>query len=366
MSKVYMVKFDWKATNIMRRIQDLLNAAKVNEMIGEGEIIAIKVHLGERGNFRHPRPQIIRSVVDYVKKHGGKPFVTDTTTLYAGYRGDAVDYLETAAMNGFTMGTINAPVIIADGLRGRDAVEVKVGGELGKVDVAAAIAEADAMIVISHVKFHLSFGFGGALKNLAMGCTARATKFAMHSTSKPTVDVDRCTGCRLCERHCRWEAIRVIEGKARIDYEKCVGCGDCLAICRSGAITIPWDRTDRIQRLAAQAAKGVLMTFEKNKVFYINLLMEVTRYCDCGTFLESPVIPDIGILGSYDPVAIDQASMDLINAMPGYLFKEGRYEFVKPGEDKAKLYYPELNWWVILEEAERLGLGSRKYEIVTI
>ncbi len=216
------------------------------------------------------------------------------------------------------------------------------------------------------MKFHLSFGFGGALKNLAMGCTARATKFAMHSTSKPTVDVDRCTGCRLCERHCRWEAIRVIEGKARIDYEKCVGCGDCLAICRSGAITIPWDRTDRIQRLAAQAAKGVLMTFEKNKVFYINLLMEVTRYCDCGTFLESPVIPDIGILGSYDPVAIDQASMDLINAMPGYLFKEGRYEFVKPGEDKAKLYYPELNWWVILEEAERLGLGSRKYEIVTI
>ncbi len=366
MSIVYCIKFDSRKHNIANNIKALLKVAKVNEIINEGDIVAIKVHMGERGNFRHPRPQIVRAIVDFVKNYGGKPFVTDTTTLYSGYRRDACEYLETAAINGFTIGSIGAPIIIADGLRGRDYREIKTGGDLGTVTVASAIAEADSMIVLSHVKFHISFGFGGALKNLAMGCVARKSKFDMHAVSKPTINKEKCTGCGQCVRHCNWGAISLIDGKATIDYDKCVGCGDCVAICRFGAARLSWDKSDRLLRLAAEAAYGVISAFEKGRIFYINTLTEIVGFCDCATPLESPLVPDIGILGSYDPVAIDQASMDLINQAPGYLYDGISFKPIAPGTDKSKLLRPDINWEVLLEEAEHWKIGSRKYKLVPI
>ncbi len=366
MSAVYFMRFDGKKWNIIRAIDRLLNVAKVADIIDEGDIVAIKTHMGERGNFRHPRPQIIRTVVEFVKRHGGKPFVTDTTTLYSGYRRDACEYLETAAMNGFSIGTVGAPIIIADGLRGRDYVEVKTGGDLRSVAVATAIAEADSMIVVSHVKFHITFGFGGALKNLAMGCVARKTKFAMHAVSKPTINKEKCTGCGQCVRHCNWGAISLVNGKAEIDYERCVGCGDCVAICRFGAARISWSEGENLLRLAAESAHGVVKTFEKGKIFYINLLMEVTGYCDCGTPLEAPIVPDIGILASYDPVAIDQASMDLVNQAPGYLCHGSGFKLIEPGVDKSRALRPGIRWEVLLEAAEQWKLGSRKYKLIAL
>lgn len=365
-SKVYILRFTRVKQDIISSIKLLLKAAQADKAVEKGDIVAVKVHMGERGNFRHPRPQIVRAVVDFIKNQGGKPFVTDTTTLYHGYRGNAVDYLETAAINGFTYATLGCPIIIADGLYGRDFREVEVGGPLGKVAVASAIAEADAMFVISHVKLHISFGFGGALKNLAMGCTARKSKFAMHSPGKPEIDVNKCVGCGICKKHCRWNAIEIVEGKAKINYEKCVGCGDCLTYCPRGAVKISWDRTERIQRLAAWAALGVLKTFREGKVFYINLVMEVTSLCDCATIIESPIIPDLGVLASYDPVAIDQASMDLVNEAPGIIYSKDGFKIVESGYDKVKIFHPERRWQAILEEAERIGLGTRKYKLIEV
>ena len=365
-SEVYFLRFDRQTKDIIEKVQLMLKVGKFDEQISEGDLVAIKVHLGERGSMRHPRPQIIRAIVDFVKSCGGKPFITDTTTLYRGYRTNAVDYLETAAINGFNLGTVNAPIIIADGLKGRDYKEVEVGGRLGKVAVASAIAEADCMIVVSHVKFHVSFGFGGALKNLAMGCVARKTKCAIHSPAKPIIDEEKCIGCGICTKHCLWDAIKVVNGKAKIDYDKCVGCGDCLTYCPRGAPKITWDRSDDLLRRAAEACLGVIKTFEPRKIYYINTLIEITRFCDCGKFLESPLIPDIGILASYDPVAIDKASIDLINNAPGYVYENGKYKPLNEGEDKVKIIWPEIKWEVLLEEAEKLGIGKRSYKLIYV
>jgi len=370
MSEVYLVRFTRHTHNIFKYTRALLDATKFKDNLSEGELVAVKLHFGERGCIHHPRTQIVRAIVDYIKEKKALVFLTDTSTLYAGFRRNAVEYLETAAMNGFTIGTTNAPIIIADGLLGRDCIEVETPGELGSTAVASAIAEADAMVVLSHFKFHVSFGFGGALKNLAMGCVARKTKFDIHAVAKPEIIAERCVGCGLCARHCRWRAISILEGKAVIDYEKCVGCGDCVAICRRGAVRMPWGTSEygeRMLKRAAEAVYGVLKTFEKDKVLYVNLLVEITRLCDCATSLEPPVSMDIGMLASYDPVAIDQASLDLVNNTPGYYLKnDGNLERIEVGVDKVKLLHPEVKYWVLLEEAERLGIGKREYKLIKI
>jgi len=370
MSEVYFIRFGRHVSNIISTMDRLLSKTKFEDRIQQGELVAIKMHFGERGNIRHLRPQVVRVVVEYIKRKGALPFLTDTTTLYSGYRRTAVDYLETAAINGFDIATVGAPIIIADGLLGHDYREVKVPGELGTVAVASVIADADAMVVLTHFKFHISFGIGGALKNVAMGCCARKTKFDMHAVAKPQVVEERCIGCGICARHCAYGAISIVNGKARIDYDKCVGCGDCVAICRFHAIRMMWgggEHAERMLKRAAEAVYGVLQTFEEGKVLFINVLTSITRLCDCATTLETPLVPDIGILASYDPVAIDQASVDLINSMPAFNpKKDGSIEYVPPGEDKLKVFYPEIPWWILLEEAERLGIGQRKYKLVTI
>ena len=370
MSEVYFTKFTKRTHDIFKYTRILLEVTKFKDNLREGELVAVKLHFGERGSIHHPRTQIVRAIVDYIKEKKALPFLTDTSTLYAGSRRNAVEYLETAAMNGFTIGTTNAPIIIADGLLGRDYREVKTPGELGSVTVASAIAEADAMVVLSHFKFHVSFGFGGALKNLAMGCVARKTKFDIHAVAKPEIIVERCIGCGLCIRHCRWESISLRKGKAVIDYEKCVGCGDCVAICRRGAVRMPWGTSkhgEKMLKRAAEAAYGVLKTFEKGKVLYVNLLVEITRFCDCATSLEPPVSVDIGMLTSYDPVAIDQASLDLVNSAPGYYFRDNNtLERIEAGMNKVKLLHPGVKYWILLEESERLGIGRRDYKLIEL
>jgi len=369
-SEVYFIKFDRNTRNIAAIVEKLLKATKFEERIKEGELVAIKLHFGERGSIRHVRPQIVKAIVEYIKRKRALPFLTDTTTLYSGYRRNAVEYLETAAINGFDIATVGAPIIIADGLLGRDYREVKVPGDLGKVTVASAIAEADAMVVLTHFKFHVSFGIGGALKNVAMGCCARKTKFDLHAVAKPQIREENCTGCGLCARHCAYGAISIIEGKAHIDYEKCVGCGDCVSICRFRAVRMIWgggEHAERMLKRAAEAVYGVLSTFEDGKVLFINVLTEITRLCDCATSLEMPLIPDIGIMASYDPVAIDQASIDLVNSMPGYNPREdGTIEYIPPGQDKLSILYPETPWWIIFEESEKLGIGQRRYKLIKL
>lgn len=370
MSEVYFLRFGRRRFDIFSSMRRLLERTGFSKRLREGELVAVKMHFGERGNVGHLRPQVARAVVEYIRERGALPFLTDTTTLYSGYRRTAVDYLETAAMNGFDIATVGAPIVIADGLLGRDYREVETPGELGRAAVASAIAEADAMIVLTHFKLHISFGVGGSLKNLAMGCCARKTKYDMHAAAKPRVVEERCVGCGLCARHCAYGAIAVIAGKARIDYSKCVGCGDCVAICRFHAVRMVWgggEHAERMLKRAAEAAYAVLKMFEDGKVLYINVLATITRQCDCATLLETPLTPDIGILASYDPVAIDQASIDLVNSMPAFNPREsGEVEYIPPGQDKLKVFYPEIPWWILLEEAEKLGIGQRKYELTIV
>ncbi|MCD6369063.1 MAG: DUF362 domain-containing protein [Thermoproteales archaeon] len=364
-SEVLFLRFSRRVHNIGRVMGKILEATGFREGLREGELVAIKLHFGERGNIRHLRPQIVKPIVDYVKSVGALPFLTDTTTLYSGFRRNAVEYIETAALNGFTIGSVGAPIIIADGLTGDDYIEVETKGALGSVAVASAIAKADALITLTHFKFHLSFGIGGALKNLAMGCCARKTKFDMHAAAKPRVVEEKCIGCGICVKRCRWGAITIVDRKAVIDYSKCVGCGDCVAACRYGGISISWRGGKEIEemlRRAADAVNGVLSTFDEGKVLFINVLANITRLCDCATSLEAPLVPDIGILASRDPVAIDQASVDLVNSTPAIIPKDnGELEFVPPGRDKVELLYPNIKWNILLEEAEKLGIGTRKY-----
>ena len=314
--------------------------------VKEGDIVAIKIHPGEYGNTTHVRPVIVRTVVDLVKEAGGIPFVTDTTTLYKGMKLNAAELIEGAAMNGFTHASVNAPFIVADGLRGGDGIKININGELlDSITVASAIAEADSMIVISHGKGHPGSGFGGAVKHLGMGCLDRAGKIRVHEVGKPTIDPEICTQCGECVEVCPWGAISPPE----IDHSKCCGELSCADSCPEEAIIPPEDATDRMQERLGEAAFGPVKALE-GRIGYINWVYDLTPGCDCFNFSGERFVGDIGILGGRDPVAIDAASIDLIN------------EKMK-GEGKSIYHVWGVDPWVHINAAERMGCGKKDYEL---
>ncbi|RJR21810.1 MAG: DUF362 domain-containing protein [Desulfobacteraceae bacterium] len=366
-SKVYFM--DMRASyqnSLMSKLSKVMDAGGISEVISERDLVAIKLHFGEKGNTAFIRPIFLAQVVDKVKAHGGSPFLTDANTLYAGTRGNSVSHLVTAVENGFAYSVVKAPLIIADGLRGAAFEAVDVNLDLVKVAyIGKEIHDADAIIGVAHFKGHEVTGFGGTIKNIGMGCASRKGKMDQHSGLSPKVRGKKCIGCGLCSEHCAHKAISLKDEKAVIDPALCVGCAECILICPQGAIDAQWDSdSPRLQKKMVEYTAAVLNK-KKGKALFINFITSVSPACDCYGHSDAPIVRDIGIVLSKDPVAIDQASADLVNgqhALEGSCLTTGK----GPGEDKFKAVYPRIDWSVQLDYAQELGLGSRTYDIVSI
>jgi uncharacterized Fe-S center protein len=349
--------------NLFQKLERLLGLCGLPSIVHQGDLTAIKLHFGEKGGHAYIRPTFVRHVVDQVKVNGGKPFLTDSSTLYPGERKEAVSALTCAIENGFAYAVVNAPLVMCDGLRGHSARPVRVAGELlSEVDIGLEILEADVLIALSHFKCHELTGFGGAIKNLAMGCSSRQGKLQQHSTVAPEVAEKFCTGCAACLKACAHDAIRLIEGKARIDRQKCSGCGRCISVCETQAIRIQWnEEAPLVMKKMAEYALGAV-SGKQGKQLYVNFITQVSPACDCYGHSDAPIVPDLGILVSTDPVAIDQASADLVNQARG-LSDTALASGHEPGGDKFRGVHPAIDWETTLIHAERIGLGCRAYEL---
>ncbi len=368
------LKVESKKT-LLDKLDILLDRADLKGKIREKDLVAVKLHFGEKGNTAFVRPIFLRRVVDRVKQYKGKPFLTDTNTLYTGTRSEAVSHLTTASENGFTDSVVNAPILIADGLRGNSAMKVRIDKPIFKtVSIAREIYMADALITVTHFKGHELSGFGGALKNLGMGCSSREGKLSQHSNISPQVKKKACKGCEICLSWCPQSAISMIssgsetENKpsiALIDSTNCIGCGECILACPSSAIQIQWNESIPIfQKKMVEHAYGAVQK-KKEKALYLNFLTQISPACDCYGYSDTPIVNDIGILSSEDPVAIDQASVDLVNGEAGNQSSKlpGAW---KPGENKFRAIYPEVDWNIQLAYAEEIGMGTREYELIKI
>ncbi len=364
-SRVYFIDMRSTASNSqVDRFRKTLRRAGIADLAGKGELLAIKMHFGERGCTSYIRPIYLRTIIDVVTESGCLAFLTDTNTLYVGSRSNSVAHIRTAIENGFSYASMGIPIIIADGLRGANYESIAIGGGYMKeVKIASDIVHCDALLAVTHVKGHELTGVGGALKNIGMGCGSRAGKLEMHSGMEPKV-TDACTGCGKCVRWCPAGAISIEAKHAVIDSKKCIGCAECIVVCPNGAMRINWKWDARyVQERMVEYAAGVLKT-KGRKVGFVNFVMDISPQCDCYGFSDASIVPDVGILVSKDPVAVDKASVDLINAqvgIPGTALGSRR-----KGSDKLRQIHKEIDWRIQFEHAQKLGLGTENYELVKV
>jgi uncharacterized Fe-S center protein len=330
--------------------QRILASCGLPSVVAPGDRTAVKIHVGEKHNTTHVAPPIVRAVVEEVKRAGGHPFPTETSTLYKGERTNAVDHLRHAHAQGFGFEAIGAPFIMADGLTGNSEVEVPIKGLLfEKVAVAREVLLADSLVAVTHATGHLGNGLAAAIKNLGMGLASRMGKLRQHASLKPVVDSQACTFCAKCLKWCPAEAIVERGGKAFIVSELCIGCGECLAVCRFDAVRHDWSSDlGQLQRRQAEHALGVIQD-KRDKLLVLSYLTDMTRECDCVAASQKRLQPDLGVLASRDPVAADQAALDLT-----------RERF---GSSLAQAGWPQVDATVQLEHGEKIGLGSRTYEL---
>ena len=367
-SKVYFADFrcpSWRE-NLPQKLARLMMTAGFGDIDMDGKYVAIKMHFGEPGNMAYLRPNWAKTVADLVKSQGGKPFLTDCNTLYIGGRKNALDHMESAYVNGFTPYSTGCHIIIADGLKGNDEVAVPVeGGEyVREAKIGRAVMDADVFISLTHFKGHEQAGFGGCLKNIGMGCGSRAGKMEQHAAGKPAVQEGLCRGCHRCAKECGSDAITYnAENKAVIDYDKCKGCGRCIGACSFDAIYSPNDcANELLDRKMAEYAAAVC---HDRPCFHISLVQDISPNCDCHCENDAPILPDIGIFASFDPVALDQACVDAcLNAAPLPNSQLGA-NLAKPGwncyHDNFKDSNPNIEWKATLEQAEKVGMGTRQY-----
>ena len=370
-AKVYFTDFRVPVgTNLQQKLRNLCIKAGIKNINMEGKFVAIKMHFGELGNLAFIRPQYVKVIADLVKEQGGMPFLTDCNTLYPGSRKHALEHIECANLNGFNFQTTGCQIIIGDGLRGTDEAEVPVkNGEYIKVaKIGRAIMDADVFISLAHFKGHEMTGFGGAIKNIGMGCGSRAGKMDQHSSGKVSVNEELCRGCRRCAKECGSGAITYENKKAHINHDICKGCGRCIGACAFDAISNDqWDAGDLLDRKMAEYAQAVC---QDRPCFHINMALDISPNCDCHGENDAPILPNIGMFASFDPVAIDQACVDACQKQTPIRNSQLGDNLAKPDWNQHHDHFmdsnPNVHWKETLEHAEKIGMGTREYELVTI
>lgn len=373
-AKVYFTDFrtPYGGDTMPGKLKKLIRKAGIDQLNLDGQFVAIKIHFGELGNVSYLRPNYARAVVDVVKELGGKPFLTDCNTLYPGSRKNALEHLYCAWENGFTPLTVGCPILIGDGLKGTDDIEVPVrGGEYVKnAKIGRAVMDADVIISMTHFKGHEATGFGGALKNLGMGCGSRAGKKEQHNNGKAYVQQEICRGCRRCMRECANDGL-VFDPETRkmhVDKEHCVGCGRCVGACNFDAIDFE-DPTSN-QMLNYRIAEYAKAVVDGRPQFHISLVMDISPNCDCHGENDAPILPDVGMFASFDPLALDQACVDacmkcepLPNSQLGEHMRDPHFV---DHHDHFTNSTPESEWQSCLSHAEKIGLGTRDYELIRL
>ncbi|MBU2617085.1 MAG: DUF362 domain-containing protein [Euryarchaeota archaeon] len=342
----------------VNKLERLLERSGILDDIEKGDIVALKTHFGVRGTTKPLRSVFIRKVAQMVKTKGGEPFVTETTGLgMTRERCFATGKIEAAEENGYTSQTLSAPIIIADGLKGFDRVEVCIdGAQLKKVYVAKHIAEADKVISLAHFKGHMNSGFGGALKNIGVGCVAKTSKYDSHIYDPPSIS-DLCDGCGACVKICPVDAIR----EWKVDVEKCIRCQGCAEVCEEGAISVKWTSPKDLSERFVDCAKAVLDLVGRENFRYVNFLLDITPHCDCCPFSDNAIVPDLGILASEDILAIDKAAVDMVNKAP--ILADS---MAKKAKDKFHGMYGWTHSSYQLNAAKKLGLGDMEYELISV
>ena len=366
-SKVYFsdMRTDPNSPNLTGKLHRLMKAAGFESIAFDGKFTAVKVNVGEPGNLAYLRPNWAREVCDYVKSLGGLPFITDCNTLYVGGRRNGLEHLDSAYANGWNPFQTGVHTVIADGLKGNDEAWIPVeGGEYVKeAKIGRAIADADIVISLNHFKGHELTGFGGAIKNLGMGSGSRAGKMEMHSAGRAFVRTEDCIGCGMCVKNCAQGAPHIENGKCSIDPDKCVGCGRCLGVCPKKAIEAPFDQAnDILNRKMAEYAKAVC---QGKQCFHISLVIDVSPYCDCHPENDAPIVPNVGMFASFDPVALDRACADAVNAQTP-LENTLLSESARCHHDHFTDVFPTTDWRSCLTHAEKIGLGAEEYELIKI
>ena len=371
-SKVYFTDFRTPAggDGLPTKLKKLIKKAGIGSIDMDGKFVAIKMHFGELGNISYLRPNYAKAVVDVVKELGGKPFLPDCNTMYPGSRKNALEHLECAWENGFYPLSTGCPILIGDGLKGTDDIAVPVvGGEYVKeAKIGRAVMDADVFISLTHFKGHEMTGFGGAIKNIGMGCGSRAGKKEQHSSGKPQIHADACRGCRMCMRECANNGLIFNEEtrKMSVDMDNCVGCGRCLGACNFDAISFIDDTA--VELLNYRMAEYTKAVIDGRPSFHISLIVDVSPHCDCHSENDAPILPNIGMFASFDPLALDQACADACLAAEPLHNSKLSDNLADPHfhdhHDHFKNTTPESEWRSCLEHAEKIGVGSREYELV--
>lgn len=350
--------------SLPQKLEKLIRAAGIGNIDFSNKYAAIKIHFGEPGNLAFLRPNYAKVVADTVRSLGGKPFLTDCNTLYVGRRKNALEHLDSAAENGFNVQSAGCQILIGDGLKGTDELLVPIDGEYVKeAKIGRAVMDADVFISLNHFKGHEATGFGGALKNIGMGCGSRAGKMEMHSAGKPFVLSKHCIGCGACQKDCAHDAISLTHAVAQIHHDRCVGCGRCLGRCPVDAIVHPGDETNEI--LNCKIAEYSLAVLKDRPHFHISLVIDVSPYCDCHSDNDLPIVPDVGMFASFDPIALDVACADAVNRqprLPGSMLDEQPHSH----HDHFTDTHPETNWKTGIAHAVKLGLGTAEYQIIEL
>ena len=373
-AKVYFtdMRSGYGGLSLPQKLQKLIKQAGIGDIDFRNKFAAIKMHFGEPGNISYLRPNYAKAVVDVINELGGRPFLTDCNTLYVGRRKHALEHITSAYENGFSPFSTGCHVIIADGLKGTDEAYVPVPGgeEVKEAKIGKALMDADIVISLTHFKGHEMAGFGGALKNVGMGGGSRAGKMEMHHNGKPRVYQKACIGCGACVRICAHGAPSITDKKAFIDQDKCVGCGRCIGACPMDAINPP-KAAASLEAMNKRMAEYAFAILHDRPHFHISLIVDVSPYCDCHAENDAPIVADIGMLASFDPVALDQACADLVNKAP-VLADSVLAEHIAANPEEARKHdhfhntTPESEWQTCLEHAQKLGLGTRDYELIVM